>query len=184
MPVPLGMDQARQVAFRPVDLQADLELLHGWMHEPHVIPYWQLNHSLEWFRDHLERALQDPHQTLYLGLLNGVPMSYWECYWAVDDVIGRHYPAQADDQGIHLLIGPPRFVGQGLAQPLLRAVVGWQFQYPGTERIIAEPDCRNTRMIQVFRRCGFEPHALVDLPDKRALLMLCHRRGVTGGPAS
>ena len=30
-------------SFRPPDPDGDLELVHGWMHQPHVVPYWQLD---------------------------------------------------------------------------------------------------------------------------------------------
>jgi RimJ/RimL family protein N-acetyltransferase len=167
--------QHSSLTFRPVELKRDLELIQGWMHEPHVVPFWKLNLPHEAFRRHLEGALLDPHQALYLGLLDGVPMSYWECYWAADDVIGRYYPAHPDDQGVHLLIGPPSYLCKGLALPLLQTVVRGLFLFPGTQRVVAEPDSRNVRMIQVFTRCGFEPAGLIDLPDKRALLMMCDR---------
>lgn len=165
----------RSLAFRPVELARDLELVYAWMHQPHVIPFWKLDLPYQAFREHLERALHDPHQTLYLGLLDGVPMSYWECYWAAADMIGRYYPAHPDDQGVHLLIGPSDYLGKGLALPLLNAVVRGLFAYSETQRVVAEPDSRNAKMIHVFMRCGFEPQGLVDLPDKRAVLMLCDR---------
>ena len=171
----------RSLAFRPVELVRDLELVYGWMHQAHVIPFWKLDLPYPAFRQHLERALEDPHQTLYLGLLEGVPVSYWECYWAADDMIGQHYPVHADDQGVHLLIGPPNYLGKGLALPLLNAVVRGLFTFAGTRRVVAEPDSRNAKMIHVFKRCGFEPQRLVDLPDKQALLMLCDRTAQTTG---
>lgn len=30
-------------SFRALDPDGDLELVHGWMHQPHVVPYWQLD---------------------------------------------------------------------------------------------------------------------------------------------
>ena len=173
--VMLAGGHERSLAFRPVELIRDLELLHAWMHQAHVIPFWKLDLPYHAFRQHLQRALQDPHQTLYLGLLEGVPMSYWECYWAADDIIGRYYPVHPDDQGVHLLIGPSDYLGKGMALPLLNAVVRGLFAHSDTQRVVAEPDSRNAKMIHVFKRCGFEPQRLVDLPDKRALLMLCDR---------
>lgn len=167
--------QDSSLTFRPVELTRDLELIHGWMQAPHVVPFWNLNLPREAFRQHLEKALRAPHQALYLGLLDGVPMSYWECYWAADDVIGRYYSAQQDDQGVHLLIGPLQYLHKGLALPLLQAVVRGLFRFPRTQRVIAEPDSRNAAMIHVFMRCGFEPAGLIDLPEKRALLMMCDR---------
>ena len=63
------------IAFRPVVLE-DLPLIHNWMNQPHVIPFWDLAYDMERMRQHLQKAIADPHQTLYIGLLDDVPMSY------------------------------------------------------------------------------------------------------------
>ncbi|HEX7063889.1 MAG TPA: GNAT family N-acetyltransferase, partial [Bacillales bacterium] len=127
------------------------------------------------FRDHLRKALADSHQTLYIGELDGVPMSYWESYWVRDDVIGKYYDFEQNDQGVHLLIGPEPFLGRGYALPLLRAMVAFQFQAEGTDLVVAEPDIRNKKMIHIFKKCGFEAQNEIDLPDKSGLLMFCRR---------
>ena len=168
-------DINKVIAFRPVVLQ-DLQRIHNWMNQPHVIPYWNLAYDLDRMREHLQKALADTHQTLYIGLLDDVPMSYWESYWAKRDIIAQCYPAHPADQGIHLLIGPPEFLGLGYALPLLRAMTSFQFQHSETQKIVTEPDSRNQKMIHVFKRCGFEFQKEIDLPDKRAALMFCHRQ--------
>jgi RimJ/RimL family protein N-acetyltransferase len=166
----------RTIAFRRMTLEQDLGRLHDWMNRPHVVPFWRLNRPLEELRMHFERALHDPHQTLHIGLLDGIPMSYWETYWAVDDVIARCYRPDPSDQGVHLLIGPPEFLGKGLALPLLRAMVRLLFHHGQAKKIVAEPDIRNARMIHVFERCGFKFVKCIQLPDKEAALMFCHRQ--------
>jgi RimJ/RimL family protein N-acetyltransferase len=164
------------ITFRPVVLQQDLSLIHSWMNQPHVVPFWNLAFDLERMQAHLEKAIADPHQTLYIGFLNNVPMSYWESYWSVDDILAGYYPTHYADQGIHLLIGASEFLGKGYALPLLRAMVSLQFQHTETQKIIAEPDIRNHKMIHVFQRCGFEFQTEIELPDKRAALMFCERQ--------
>jgi acetyl CoA:N6-hydroxylysine acetyl transferase len=165
----------KEIAFRPVTMEQDLERLHGWQRQEHVVPFWNLAIPLDVYRKHLEKFLADAHQTLYIGLLDGVPMSYWESYWATDDIIGQYYEAHPADQGIHLLIGPPDYLGKGYALPLLRAMTAFQFNHSDTEKIVAEPDIRNDKMIHVFKRCGFEFEKEIDLPDKRAALLFCRR---------
>ena len=163
------------IAFRPVVLE-DLPLIHNWMNQPHVIPFWNLAYDMERMGQHLQTALADRHQTLYIGLLDDVPMSYWESYWAADDIISRYYPAHLADRGIHLLIGSPEFLSKGYALPLLRAMTFFQFQHPETALIVTEPDSRNSKMIHVFKRCGFELQTEIDLPEKKAALMFCDRQ--------
>ncbi|WP_206186547.1 GNAT family N-acetyltransferase [Thermoflavimicrobium daqui] len=165
----------KTISFRQVQLEEDLDRLHQWMHEPHVIPFWNLAIPREQYREHLCKFLADSHQTLYIGSLDGVPMSYWETYWAKDDILGKFYDFHPEDQGIHLLIGPPSFLGKGYIYPLLQTMTYHLFQHPQTEKIVAEPDIRNKKMIYVFQKCGFEFQKEIDLPDKRAALMYCYR---------
>lgn len=170
----------KRISFHPVKLDRDLELLHHWMHQPHVIPFWNLNISLDRYRKHLQTFLADTHQSLYIGSLDGVPMSYWETYWAKDDILGKHYDVHPHDQGIHLLIGPPTYLGKGYALPLLQTMTAWLFEHTATQKVVAEPDIRNDKMIHIFTKCGFRLQKEIQLPDKRAALMYCHRETFVG----
>ncbi|MFC7439649.1 GNAT family N-acetyltransferase [Laceyella putida] len=165
----------KTISFRRVTLEHDLDMLFQWMHEPHVIPFWNLAIPFEKYEKHLRKFLADPHQTLHIGSLDGVPMSYWETYWAKDDVVGKTYDVHPEDQGIHLLFGPPSYLGKGYALPLLKTMVFRLFQHEKTEKVVAEPDIRNEKMIHIFKKCGFAFQKEIDLPDKRAALMYCYR---------
>ncbi|MBH5320103.1 acetyltransferase [Paenibacillus sp. GSMTC-2017] len=168
------------ISFRRVESEIDFERLYEWQHYDHVKPYWNLAISREAYRQHLEAFLLDTHQTLYIGSIDGVPMSYWECYWAVDDVIAGCYEPKVADQGVHLLIGPPEYIGRGYALPMLEAMVSFLFLHKETDRIVAEPDIRNDKMIHIFKRCGFEVQKTITLPDKQALLLFCNRENFRG----
>ena len=167
----------RTISLRPASLERDLGRLHAWLGSEHVKPYWQLDLPLPAFRDRLAAKLADDHLTPYVGCLDHVPMSYWECYRAADDDVANHYDADPTDRGVHLLIGPEEYLGRGYAVPLLRAVVAMQFRHSGTDRVIAEPDARNEAAIRVFERCGFEPRRefRFDEAGKDALLLICER---------
>ncbi|MDN4073975.1 GNAT family N-acetyltransferase [Fictibacillus terranigra] len=164
-----------KISFRQVDFDKDAELLYRWMNEEHVIPYWKLNGPKETYFQHLLTALHDEHQKLYIGYVNGRPVSYWESYWVRGDVMEEAYEAEPNDQGVHLLIGETDCLGKGYSLPMLKAMVRFQFQKPFTEKVIAEPDIRNKKMIHVFEKCGFVPIEPVKLPDKTGLLMFCDR---------
>jgi acetyl CoA:N6-hydroxylysine acetyl transferase len=171
------LDGGGRASFRLLDPEADLELVHGWMHQPHVVPFWQLDLDRAGVAAYLRQAAADDHQQVLVGHVDGEPVSYWECYWAARDLLAEHYPAEPADQGVHLLIGPPERTGRGLGRQLLQAVVAWQLaREPATRRVVAEPDVRNGRMIHVFEQCGFRRAGELELPDKRAALMV-HERG-------
>lgn len=167
----------KTISFRRVTPERDLGRLHAWLGSTHVKPYWQLDQPLPAFRDSLAAKLDDNHLTPYVGCLDHVSMSYWECYWTAEDDLANHYDAEANDRGIHLLIGPNEYLGEGYAVPLMRAVVAMLFRHPATDRVVAEPDARNDRAIRVFERCGFEPQMefYFEEAEKDALLVVCNR---------
>ncbi|WP_371925928.1 GNAT family N-acetyltransferase [Halobacillus sp. A5] len=165
----------KEISFRPFAMEEDFSRIHRWMHEPHVIPFWQLNHSEEVLKKHMHKAREDTHQSLYIGSIDGIPMSYWEAYWVRGDVVENCYEPAPFDQGIHLLIGESSYLGKGLALPLLREMVAFQFKCAHTNKVIAEPDHRNEKMIHVFEKCGFYKVKEIILPDKKAMLMFCER---------
>jgi acetyl CoA:N6-hydroxylysine acetyl transferase len=172
-----GLAGGGAASFRALDPSGDLDLVHGWMHQPHVVPFWQLDLDRDDLAAYLRRAAADDHQQVLIGSVDGEPVSYWECYWAARDPLAAHYPAEPADQGVHLLIGPPERTGRGLGRQLLQAVVAWQLgREPATRRVVAEPNVRNQRMIHVFQQCGFRRAGELELPDKRAALMLHERR--------
>lgn len=165
----------KDISFRNVSSEGDVKLLHSWMNEKHVVPYWKLDLPLSEYKLHLQNFLQDDHQTLLIGEIDGVPVSYWESYWVKGDLIKNYYQFEEYDQGIHLLIGERDYLGKGYIYPLLLTILSSKFQVSETNRVIAEPDIRNKKMIHVFNRCGFTPIKEVELPDKTGLLMFCDR---------
>jgi acetyl CoA:N6-hydroxylysine acetyl transferase len=165
----------KNVSFVKVDFERDVKLLHQWVQQPYVIPFWKLNIPLKEYEKHLKKMISDSHQTLYLGMLDGMPISYWEAYWVEGDVVAKCYNPQPKDQGIHLLIGEKAFLGKGYALPLLRTMVHFQLLEAGTEKVIAEPDIQNHKMIHIFEKCGFEKVKPIELPDKTGMLMYCYK---------
>lgn len=161
----------------PVRVERDLPLLSRWMNDSAVASYWQLSGPENVTGDHLRTQLDGDGRSLpCLGLLDGTPMSYWEIYRADLDPIARHYPARPHDTGIHLLIGPVAERGRGLGSTLLRAVADLVLdRRPSCARVIAEPDLRNFPSVAAFLSAGFRFSAEVDLPDKRAALMVRDR---------
>ncbi|MFD0349397.1 GNAT family N-acetyltransferase [Kitasatospora aburaviensis] len=117
-----------------------------------------------------------------LGLLDGTPMSYWEVYRADLDPLAGYYPARPQDTGVHLLLGPADHRGRGLGATLIAALADRVLrERPGCERVVAEPDVRNRRSVRAFERAGFTPAAELDLPGKRAALMVRDRDRVLRG---
>ncbi|MGW2030217.1 GNAT family N-acetyltransferase [Streptomyces sp. NPDC001811] len=161
----------------PVRLDQDLSLVHRWMNDPAVAEFWELAGPRTRTEHHLRAQLHgDGRSVPCLGVLDGTPMSYWEIYRADLDPLARHYPARPHDTGIHLLVGDAADRGRGLGSVLLRAVAGLILdRRPPCARVVAEPDLRNTPSVAAFLSAGFRFAAEVDLPGKRAALMIRDR---------
>jgi len=154
----------------------DLDLLHSWMNDPEVARFWKMPWPPEQIAAYLHRQHRSRHSTAYLGALDGVPMSYWELYRADLDPLAQHYAAHEHDAGLHMLLGPAEYRGRGIAVTLFRAVSTWQLDTdPDAARVVAEPDVENARVIRALERAGFRRSADLDLPTKRAALMIRDR---------
>lgn len=161
----------------PVRLERDLRVLSLWMNDPAVAAFWELQGPQERTAGHVRAQLEgDGRSVPCLGVLDGVPMSYWEIYRADLDPLARYYPARPHDTGLHLLIGGVPDRGRGLGTTLLRAVSDLVLdRRPRCGRVLAEPDVRNTPSLAAFLGAGFRYAAEVDLPDKRAALLVKDR---------
>ncbi|MFJ3925118.1 GNAT family N-acetyltransferase [Streptomyces sp. NPDC090022] len=166
-------------AFRldPVRIDRDLERLTGWMNDPDVAAYWELDGPASRTAAHLRAQLDGDGRSIpCLGVLDGAPMSYWEIYRADLDPVSHYYPARPHDTGIHLLIGDGTNRGRGLGTMLLRAVADLVLDNrTRCTRVIAEPDIRNAPSVSAFLNSGFRCTAEIDLPAKRAALMIRER---------
>ncbi|MER5950005.1 GNAT family N-acetyltransferase [Streptomyces sp. NPDC001904] len=161
----------------PARIDRDLVLISRWMNDPAVAAFWELAGPDEVTEHHLRPQVEgDGRSVPCLGVLDGKPMSYWEIYRADLDPLARHYPARPHDTGVHLLIGGVAHRGRGLGTKLLTAVSDLVLDHrPQCARVVAEPDLRNTPSVSAFLSAGFRFSAEVDLPDKRAALMVRDR---------
>ncbi|SEN38389.1 GNAT family N-acetyltransferase [Actinacidiphila rubida] len=161
----------------PVDRDRDLDLITRWMNDPAVAEFWELAGEAYLTAKHLDAQLEgDGRSVPCLGVLDGVPMSYWEIYRADLDPLARYYPARPHDTGVHLLIGPVADRARGLGGTLLRAVSDLVLDNrPCCTRVVAEPDLRNTPSVAAFLAAGFRLSLELELPDKRAALMIRDR---------
>lgn len=161
----------------PVRLERDLPLLARWMNDPAVAAFWSLDGPESVIEAHLRAQLDGDGRSLpCLGVVGGVPMSYWEIYRADLDPLARHYPARPHDTGVHVLIGKVADRARGIGSRLLRAVADHILDHrPACARIVAEPDLRNTPCVAAFLSAGFRLTGELDLPGKRAALMIRDR---------
>jgi acetyl CoA:N6-hydroxylysine acetyl transferase len=164
----------RRLWARPLVPEHDSELMCDWMRRPHVAEFWEMDWPLAWIRDYLERQVEDPARSPYLGFVDDVPVGYVEVYDPRGDVLGAHAPVLPGDLGAHVLIGDEEHLGR-FSVALGRATVRMLFRRPDVLRIVGEPDVRNENFLSLLAFLGFRRHCDVDLPDKRAAFMVCER---------
>ncbi|OQR58875.1 siderophore biosynthesis protein [Streptomyces maremycinicus] len=161
----------------PVQVDRDLTSVCRWMNDPAVAAFWELAGPDSVTARHLRRQLADNGRSVpCLGVLGGRPMSYWEIYRADLDPLAAHCPVRPHDTGIHFLVGGRADRGRGLGSLLLRVVADLILdRRPACTRVVAEPDLRNIASIATFLSAGFRFLAEIELPTKRAALMVRDR---------
>jgi siderophore synthetase component/RimJ/RimL family protein N-acetyltransferase len=144
------------------------ELVRDWMNRPHVAPWWEAERV-----DAQAYLAGLTHSQPWIFSADGVPFGYVETYPVLDDPLAGYYDARPTDLGWHVLVGPESFLGSGVPRLMGRAVLEHLLEHG--DRVVCEPDVRNTRMHAYCRALGYQEVGELDLPDKRALLMACTR---------
>ena len=169
-----GSSRNRVIWTRPVDPGLDVELVHLWMHEPEVERYWEMAWPADRIADYLRRHEDDPHREAFVTFVDDTPVGYLEVYDPAHDVLGSAYAVEPGDLGAHVLIGDQDFRGR-FSVSLGLATNRFLFGRPGVQRIVGEPDVGNHNFLSLLAFLGFRKDAEIDLPDKRAALMVCDR---------
>lgn len=171
---------AGEFRLRPLRLPEDAATLHGWMTQAYA-SFWGMLDSTQAQVETFYRELtqRDPHAAL-MGEVNGEPAFLMEFYRASEDEIGRYYPAQPDDYGMHLLLAPADAPLPGFSWQVFTTVMDYIFSLPQVARVVVEPDVRNEKIHRLNRRAGFAYQHTVTLPHKTAWLAFCRREDYPG----
>jgi siderophore synthetase component/RimJ/RimL family protein N-acetyltransferase len=163
---------------RALDLERDLPMLHDWFAQPYAREFWQQHVPLAELEEWYAELLASPYHGALLGSFAGDPRFVVETYWAPRDVVGEHYPVRPGDHGFHILVAPPRTRMPQFTRRCFQVATEMLFACPEVERVIAEPDHRNEAALRVFSAVGFCSLGKIDLPDKRAALLVCTRESL------
>ena len=162
--------------FRCLDATADAPLLHSWVTKPYASFWGMLSASVEDVVQEYRTIQASGHHHALLGLDGGVPAFLREEYLPGSSPLAAVYAEEPGDVGMHLLVAPPSSGPEaGYTTAVMDAVLDRIFARPDVERVVVEPDARNTRIHALNERLGFQPAGLVTLPDKEALLSFCTR---------
>ncbi|MCA1023524.1 GNAT family N-acetyltransferase [Halobacillus litoralis] len=163
--------------FRPLRLE-DADTLYAWMHQKHIAPFWKLDLPMESFKEWVESSITAEHKDCYLVDWNGEPAGYLIAYRAVDDPVHHYYDYRVGDLGMHVLVGPEKYLNKQSGRQLLQSMIQFLFFTYETERIIGEPDIRNRIILPIMKGLGGEVLHRIHLPHKRAALIAGEKQTV------
>lgn len=164
------------VSLRTLDIEEDLARFNRWQNLPRVAAFWEEEGDLARHRRYLEARAADPRVLSLIGTFDDEPFAYYEAYWAREDRIAPFYAVDDYDRGIHMLVGEEHHRGPHKVAAWLAALARYLFlDEPRTRRIVCEPRADNARMIRHLQALGFARLREIELPRKRAALMVLER---------
>ncbi|MEU4194785.1 GNAT family N-acetyltransferase [Kribbella sp. NPDC026611] len=163
------------LSLRPFDLIRDVPTLHRWVTQPYAKYWGLLEASVDDVRAEYLRIASSGHHDAFLGEHDGRPAFLMERYDPAADVVGTVYDVAPGDVGMHVLVAPPTEPVHGFTGAVFETIMDSLFSDPLVDRVVVEPDIRNTKIHALNERMGFRKHSIVDLPDKRAWLSFCTR---------
>ncbi|WP_058911393.1 GNAT family N-acetyltransferase [Entomohabitans teleogrylli] len=165
------------LSLRVADPAQDAERFTRWMNDPRVAFFWEQSGALEVQRDYLERQLTSAHAFPLIGCFDDQPFGYFEIYWAAEDRIGRHYPWQPFDRGLHLLVGEQQWRGAHFVQSWLCGLSHYLLlDESRTRRLVLEPRMDNQRLFRHLTPAGYHTVKEFDFPHKRSRLVMTDRQ--------
>ncbi|MEU9286825.1 GNAT family N-acetyltransferase [Streptomyces sp. NPDC048275] len=186
------LDGFGTVRILPVDPHADLDVIHGWVTEERA-RFWGMNGLTkdQVLQAYVHLDSLDTHHA-FLAVKDGEPAALFQTYEPEADRVSECYDVEPGDIGVHLLIGPagPGGGRPGWSSALLTAFTTYALIGLDRQRVVVEPDARNTKAIDRLVRQGFVPEAEivlpeidlpeVYLPEKRAQLAFLTRKAAFG----
>lgn len=166
-----------RVRIVPVDPEADLDLIYGWVSEERARFWGMTSHSREKVLEIYEFLDSLTTHHAYLVLRDDEPVALFQTYEPDADPVGEYYDVEPGDFGVHLLVARPDRAGAqaGFTASMVAVLAEFVFKDPSHLRLVGEPDARNEQARARLRRIGFTLGPQVDLPEKRAQLAFLRR---------
>lgn len=160
---------------RPLDIEEDVPLIHNWVNRSYA-RYWQMQHTtVEEVKAAYIAITKEKHSKVFMGFYNDQPAFLLECYWVMNDPLGKHYEVHPGDYGFHILVAPAEAPIRNFTWQVFTVIIDFMLENAAVKRLVVEPDTRNDKIHLLNKRAGFEYQKVIVLPQKKAYLAFCTR---------
>ncbi len=149
-----------------------------WLARPHVAEWWDGDPTLADVEDDYLPVIEgDGADRAYIAIAGGKEIGFIQSYQAIASHEHGWWRDQHDPgvYGIDQFLADENSLGRGLGTAMVRAFLDTLFAQSNVTRVQTDPSPRNARAIRCYEKAGFYPHAVVDTPDGKALLMYAER---------
>lgn len=168
-------DDFGDIQIRRFRITQDSETLHQWVNMDYAIFWGMQGFSVKQVSYEYSRLMQPDHYDVFVGIYENRPIFVLERYHPQQDRISKHFKANNDDCGIHIIVSPPVIKIQNFTWYLFHTIMDFIFQDTTINRILVEPDIRNKKMFALCQRIGFQLDKIIELPEKTAQLAFLSR---------
>lgn len=160
---------------RPLDPEADAELVHGWVTHPKAAFWPTLGVGIADVAAEYRMIESSPWHDAFVGLHDGRAAFLIERYHPAHDEVAGAYEVQDGDVGMHFLVAPTDEPVHGFTHAVIVTVMEFLFADPAVHRVVVEPDVGNHAVHALNAAVGFHLMKVVALPTKEAMLSTCTR---------
>jgi len=159
----------------PLRIPDHMPLIHEWVTQDYA-RYWGMQEaSLELVTSFYQQLQDSKDMDAYLGFHDGAPAFLLECYKPDGAPVARHYRVEKGDHGMHFLVAPAETPIPNFTFSVMTVIMEFLFNDANCDRVVVEPDIRNSKIHKLNRRVGFAYERVIELPEKTAYLAFCTR---------
>ncbi len=165
------------IKVKPLCLTRDIRPIHQWVNMEYTKTFWQMDWPYAKIYHHYRCFINSGLGYSLMFFIDDIkrPVALMDCYLAHADEVGKLYEVAPEDFGVHMLMAPQKNKISRLSTNVM--ITGLSFLFSlGVERIIGEPDARNSSANELVKRVGFRFVKEIEMSYKKANLYFCDKK--------